>query len=378
MTTPNKLQYWHFPTTICFGEGAALMLKHYCTQLSLKRPFLTVDPFLLTHESIQPILQQLEQCFDQITLYSNVASNPNSDHVKQGLSLYQENQCDSVICLGGGSAIDLGKAIALLLNQKRPLADFEDIGDNYKRVLGTIPAIIAIPTTAGTGSEVGRATVIHDLTDNRKVILFHPDLLPKVVLADPLLTLSLPPQLTAATGMDALSHCLESYFVDSYHPSADGIALEGIQLITHWLPIAYQHGERIDARRQMLAGAQCGAIAFQKGLGAMHALSHAIGALYQAHHGLINAILMPYVMQFNQTAIEHKIQKIQTLCGMNDLIDTIKMLQQQLDIPSSLTAIGITKVEEAIVALAVRDPSCQGNPIPLNKQNLAQILELAI
>lgn len=375
----NQIYTWNIPTKIYFGANASVNLAQSCLSLKTNRPLIVCDAFLKSIDSIAKIIDSLKQDNIHPTVFSDFKSNPTSTQVNNGKKIYENNQCDCIITIGGGSAIDTGKAIALMINQVLPLSSFEDIGDNFKQAQLPIPPLIALPTTAGTGSEVGRASVIYDEEEKRKIILFHPDLLPKVVLADPNLTLELPENLTAATGMDALSHCLEAFCVNTFHPTADGIALEGIRLIDRWLPIAYQEGSNLKARQNMLAASQMGAIAFQKGLGAMHALSHAIGAYYDAHHGLINAILMPYVVSFNQNTIQDKCRRLVDYCGLKtNVLDWILAMREQLNIPANLKEIGISSVESQLINIALKDPSCQGNPILLNHENLHILMEQAI
>jgi hypothetical protein len=317
--------------------------------------------------------------------FSNVQGNPTGRNVEDGVVAYQTGNHDGVIAFGGGSALDAAKAVALMVGQTAPLWDFEDIGDNWMRVKTSgVAPIIAVPTTAGTGSEVGRAAVITDENNQVKRIIFHPLLLPSLVILDPNLTLGLPPHITAATGMDALSHSLEALCSSSYHPMAEGIAIEGIRLVKEYLPRAVANGQDLEARTHMLVASSMGATAFQKGLGGMHAIAHSLGALYNAHHGLLNAILMPYILQANQAKIEHKIERLGRYIGLPDTSFTgffnwIIQLRSDLDIPQNLSMIGIDEQQSELVGrMSAVDPSASGNPVTFTAQQYADIFLRAI
>ncbi len=302
---------WNYPTSIRLGAGRITELAKACTTLGMSAPLLVTDPGLAALPFVNHIMTHCHTAGLNVDLFKNFKTNPTEDNIIAGVSAFRSGEHDGVIALGGGSALDTGKAIALMVGQNRPLWDFEDKGDYWTRVnIDGMAPVIAVPTTAGTGSEVGRSSVITDPKQQLKKIIFHPNMLPKMVILDPELTLGLPPQLTAATGMDALSHNLEAYCTTYYHPMAEGIAIEGIRLIKDNLPRAFHHGNDIDARTQMLVASCMGATAFQRGLGAMHALAHPLGAIYDAHHGRLNAILMPYVLLANRSAIEKKIESI--------------------------------------------------------------------
>lgn len=380
----NQLQAWSFPTQILFGCDAVHQLPNICKQHNLQKPLLVTDPFLAKSSMAQDIIQNLKKQNILVSVFSEIKSNPTDAQVQAGKAQFLEENCDGIIALGGGSPIDVGKAIALLVNHNFTLSELEDVRDNYKKATHIIPPIIAIPTTAGTGAEVGRTAVIHNTQQNRKMIIFHPNLLPTAVLADPKLTLPLPATLTAATGMDALSHCLEAYCTPSFHPSAEGIALEGMRQIKNNLIQAYQNGHNIEARSSMLAASQMGAIAFQKGLGGMHALAHAIGALYDYHHGLLNAILMPYVLEFNYPVLIEKLSRLESFLGLNNnegksILTWVQDLRKQLDIPNTLSELGMThNYHPNLIPLALSDPACSGNPIKLQQHNLKLILDKAL
>ena len=337
---------WNYPTSVKVGNGRIKELPDICRLLAIKSPLIVTDPGLT---DLPPLTVLLSICKAEnlpITIFNRIKGNPTGENIQDGVATYYAGQHDGVIAIGGGSALDAGKAIALMVGQNRPIWDFEDIGDNWKRVntLGMAP-VVAIPTTAGTGSEVGRASVITDPVHQVKKIIFHPNMLPKVVILDPGLTIGLSPSLTAATGMDALSHNLEAYCSNYYHPMAKGIAIEGIRLIKENLAHAVSHGDDLQARMQMLVASSMGATAFQCGLGAMHALAHPLGAIYDAHHGRLNAILMPYVLLANREAIENKIVHLATCLGIQNgfegFLNWIIQLRNDIGIEHRLLDIGI-------------------------------------
>ncbi|MDH5445065.1 MAG: iron-containing alcohol dehydrogenase [Gammaproteobacteria bacterium] len=376
---------WNYPTSIHFGNGRIQELADACQQLSSKRPLLVTDSGLVQLPFVSQIIKSIEAAGLVINVFSQVKPNPTGTNIDDGVKAFQQGKHDGVIALGGGSALDAGKAIALMVGQDQPLWDFEDVGDNWLRVRpeGMAPTI-AIPTTAGTGSEVGRASVIVDEASHSKKIIFHPDMLPKRVIADPQLTVGLPPNITAATGLDALVHNLEAYCAPGYHPMADGIALEGMRLIKNHLPMAFTNGEDLVARSHMLVASSMGATAFQKGLGAVHALAHPLGALFDAHHGLLNAILLPYILVYNRPAIEGRLAHVARCLELSDdsfsgLFDWLLGFRKQLAIPHSLQEIGINDDRaDEIGQLALQDPSAAGNPIPLTAQQYSEIFIKAV
>jgi alcohol dehydrogenase class IV len=314
-------------------------------------------------------------------VFSQVKPNPTGSNVSEGKAIYLKHGCDGVIAFGGGSGLDAGKAIALLVGQNRDLFEFEDKGDNWTKVNeSAVAPCIAIPTTAGTGSEVGRASVIVDESDCVKKIIFHPSMLPELVIADPELTFGLPPKLTAATGVDAFVHSLEAYCAPGFHPMADGIAVEGMRLIWQWLSVAYKDPQHLEARSQMLVASSMGATAFQKGLGGIHALAHPLGAVYDAHHGLLNAILMPYVLKANRSAIESRLDHLGRCLGFahtgfDYFLEELLRWRKSLDIPNTLADIGIDQKRSSEIAqMAHADPSAGGNPIQLSVQQYELIL----
>jgi len=371
---------WNYPTNIRFGNGRINELAKICQQNRIKHPLIITDEGLKGFEFIQ----QISAALDNAVIFSQIKANPNGRNITDGVTCYKHNQHDGIVAIGGGSALDAGKAIALMVGQSRCLWDFEDQGDNYLRVnTEGMAAVIAVPTTAGTGSEVGRASVIVDEINQRKKIIYHPNMLPKYVILDPQLTAGLPPNITAATGIDAFVHNFEAYCAPGYHPMADGIALQAMALIKTYLPQAYADGQNLNARGHMLSASLMGATAFQKGLGAVHALAHPLGAIYDKHHGLLNAILLPYVLRKNQTSIAEKVQNICVCLGLNpdfeSFFDWIIEFRQQLGIANSLQDIGINADQsQKIAELALFDPSSAGNPIQFNTADYEEVFLNAV
>ena len=371
---------WNYPTAIRFGAGRASELPAMCAELGIKRPLLVTDSGLAKLPLIGKLLDYLQSAGLAANVFSDLRPNPVGRDVDAGVAAYKAGGHDGVIAVGGGSALDVGKAIALMVGQDRPLWDFEDVGDNWTRVnVAGVAPTIAVPTTAGTGSEVGRASLIIDENGHRKVIIFHPSMLPKLVLADPELTCGLPRHLTAATGIDAFVHNLEAYCSPFYHPIAQGVALEGMRLVHDWLEAACDNGSNVEARSHMLAASIMGATAFQKGLGGVHALAHPIGAHFDTHHGLANAILLPYVLVKNRPAIEERIEAAARYIGLADasfdgFLGWILQLRAKLGIAHSLAEIGISREHAAMIGHdAKQDPSDGGNPLPLSADDYAAI-----
>jgi alcohol dehydrogenase class IV len=381
----NVSANWNYPTNIKAGAGRIKELAGICRSMGMQSPLIVTDPGLAELPMIEKIRDQIRVSELNCGLFFDIKANPTGENVEDGVTFYHDNLHDGIIALGGGSALDAAKAIALMVGQDLPIWDFEDVGDNWTQVKveGMAP-VIAVPTTAGTGSEVGRASVITDSANKVKKIIFHPNMLPAQVILDPELTLSLPQALTAATGMDALSHNLEALCSPFYHPLAEGIAVEGIRLVHHFLPRAYQDGNDVEARMQMLVCSSMGATAFQKGLGAMHALAHPLGALYDAHHGTLNAILMPYVLQANRSEINERLARVSRYIGLGDIsFDRFQAwiieLREQLSIPHTLADIGIDDTQaETIASMAIEDPSAGGNPISFSVQEYQQIFVNAV
>lgn len=376
---------WGFPNQIRVGPGRLAELSGLCAEFGLARPLLVTDSGLANHPMMTDTRTALESRGLSVGFYTEVEGNPVERHVSGGVEVFRNGRHDGVIAFGGGSALDAGKAIALMVGQDRPIWDFEDIGDYWKRVKpeGMAP-VIAIPTTAGTGSEVGRAAVITDEKNGRKVIVFHPRMLPVAVILDPEVTVGLPAHITAATGLDAFVHCFEAWSAPGFHPMADGIALQGMRLIADALPRAYTVGDDLEARTQMLSAASMGAMAFQKGLGAVHAIAHAIGALYGTHHGLTNAVLLPYVMRFNRSGIENRIQPVAQALGVgnetfNSVVDWVLDFRERLGIPHTLAGMGVPDDRISDIGrLAASDPSASGNPIPVAAAELEGIFKNAM
>ncbi len=371
---------WNYPTLMRFGAGRIRELPEACRNLGMQRPLIVTDPSLAKLPMISNALAMLTEAGLGAAVFSDIQANPVEANVTQGVNVFRRGSHDGVIAFGGGSALDVGKAIALMSGQTRPLFDFEDREDWFTRVniLGMAP-VVAVPTTAGTGSEVGRASVITDVADHTKKIIFHPKMMPGIVIEDPELTVGLPPQVTAATGMDALSHCLEAYCAPGFHPLADGIAVEGMRLIKEWLPVAVSDGRNVEARAHMLIASSMGATAFQKGLGAMHSLSHPCGANLNTHHGLTNAVVMPYVLAWNRPAIEEKLVRLAAYLGLKQhsfggVLDWVLDLRRTIGIPNTLADIGVKQEHAAAFApQAFADPSTGGNPIPVDTKQFEQL-----
>ena len=370
---------WNYPTPIWFGPGRIKDIQKACDDLNILNPLIVTDPGILKTNIITKLNNNLKTT---AKIYSEVQGNPTGKNVKDGVDFFNSFQNDGVIAVGGGSAMDTGKGIAFMAKQTKPIWDFEDIGDYWTRANSdVIFPIIAVPTTAGTGSETGRAGVFTNEVTKVKKIIFHPKMLPSTVILDPELTLPLPPHLTAYTGMDALAHCLEAYCSNLFHPLSQGIALEGISIIKKYLQKVFSNGEDIEARGNMLAASSMGSIAFQKGLGAIHSLSHPVGALYNTHHGLTNAVFMPYVLKKNRNAIEDKLIALSRYIELSNqsfdgFITWILDLRESLKIPHTLEELihEDTKLEE-MSAMALEDPTAGSNPINLNQSDFLKLYQ---
>ena len=376
---------WNYPTSMWVGENRVEDISKACKQLEISNPMFVTDKDLINLDMTNKILINLKKEFNHLAVFSNFSGNPFGENVEDGVKNYNQSQCDGVIAFGGGSAIDVGKAIAFMCGQKRPIWDFEDIGDYWTRADSSkISKIIAIPTTAGTGSETGRASAIINKETGIKKIIFHPKILPSIVILDPALTIDLSPRLTAATGMDALAHNLEAFCAPGFHPMADGIALEGIRLIKKSLNEVFKNGQNLDARLDMLAASTMGSTAFQKGLGAIHSLSHPVNAQFNVHHGLSNAIFMPYVLTFNKKEISNKIISICDYIGIEksfeNFIKWIMDLRQELNIPHKLSdVIDESKIDlDMLSKMAFDDPSTNGNPKKLDINHIKTMYEHSI
>lgn len=375
---------WNYPTPVRFGVGRIRELPAACRELAIHRPLIVTDRGLLRLPMVEQVRQILSEAGLNAAVYGEVRGNPVGSDVDGGVRAFHAEGCDGVVALGGGSALDVGKAIALMVGQERPLWDFEDVGDNCLRVNveGMVPCV-AVPTTSGTGSEVGRSSVIVDERSHRKLIIFHARMLPGKVIADPALSVGLPPDLTAWTGVDALSHNLEAYCSPYFHPQADGIAIEGIRLVFEALEAAVQDGQDLDARAKMMAASLMGATAFQKGLGAMHSLAHPIGGTLDTHHGLTNAVVMPYVLQFNRSAIEERIERLSRYLGMSGgyeaFFGRVMRLREAVRIPPTLASLGVGEEHvELLAPMVVVDPTAGTNPVKLDEENAAELLRRCI
>ena len=376
---------WNYPTTVWVGQDRVKDLNQACINLKISDPLFVTDKDLVNLPFIQQILSKMKIIFKELKIFSNFSGNPIGENVDEGVNEYKKKNCNGVIAIGGGSALDVGKAIAFMSGQNRPIWDFEDIGEYWKRANEKkIPPIIAIPTTAGTGSETGRASAIINKKTGIKKIIFHPKILPSIVILDPQLTIDLSPRLTAATGMDALAHNLEAFCAPNFHPMAEGIALEGMKLIKKNLIVAFKNGGNIEARQNLLVASSMGSTAFQKGLGAIHSLSHPVNAQFNIHHGLSNAIFMPYVLTFNKGFIEKKIISICDYLDLDKNFDSfltwILDLRKELAIPHKLSDImDCSKINiNELSQMAFDDPSTNGNPRQVNKEDLKLIYEHSI
>jgi alcohol dehydrogenase len=374
---------WSFPTQVRFGPGRIAELGAACRSVGMSRPLLVTDRALAAHELIATARAAIEGEGLAAPVFADVKPNPTDVNVVAGVEVLRAGGHDGVVAIGGGSAMDAAKAIAFMVAQSRPLADFEDHGDNWRRAeaAGILP-VIAVPTTAGTGSEVGRAAVVTDTGAGVKRIVFHPRMLPVVVISDPELTVGLPPAITAATGMDALAHALEAYCAPGFHPMADGIAVEATRLVKEALPRAVADGTDLPARAAMLAAASMGAVAFQKGLGAIHALSHPIGARYDTHHGLTNAVVMPYVLTFNRSAVAGRLDRLAAYLGIEGGCEGLSAwvldLRRTIGIPHALAELDLPSDDfDALVEAALADPTAAGSPVPLTAAGVRDLLERA-
>ncbi len=372
---------WSYPTSVRFGAGRIAEIAEACRVAGVRKPLLVTDRGLASMEITAKTRALVETAGLGNAMFSEVDPNPSDLNVAAGLKVYREGGFDGVIAFGGGSALDLGKTIAFMAGQTRPLWDFEDIGDWWTRANPAgIHPIVAVPTTAGTGSEVGRAGLITNSVLHEKKIIFHPKMLPSVVICDPELTVGMPKFITAGTGLDAFAHCVEAYSSPHYHPMSQGIALEGMRLVKEYLPRAYADGSDIEARAHMMSAAAMGATAFQKGLGAIHAISHPVGAVHNTHHGTTNAVCMPEVLKFNRPAIEDRFDMVAAYLGIKGGFDGfcafVDEFNESLGIPRTLGGIGVKDADaDALTKSALNDPSVGGNPMPMTYDNTRAMIE---
>jgi alcohol dehydrogenase class IV len=381
---PNR--NWTYPTAIKFGVGRINELAEHCTAAGIRKPLFVTDKALAGLPIAAEAMAVLEKAGLSPVMFSEVDPNPNEKNMADGIAVFKAGDHDGVICFGGGSALDLGKMIALMAHQRADLSvwDLEDIGDWYTRAdADKIAPVIAVPTTAGTGSEVGRAGVLTNSATHKKKIIFHPKLMPVVTICDPALTVGMPKFITAGTGMDALAHCLEAYCSPFYHPMSQGIALEGMRLVFENLVEVYDNPGNLDARAHMMSAAAMGAVAFQKGLGAIHSLSHPVGAVYGTHHGTTNAVVMPMVLDFNRATIEDRIERAAAYLGIKGGFDgfraAIMDLRAKLNIPANLTAMGVEAARlDELTEMALEDPSCGGNPVEMTRENTRALFAACI
>jgi len=375
---------WNYPTPIRFGNGRISEIADACKTAGISRPLLVTDKGLAGMDITTKTLSLLKDAGLGGDMFSNVDPNPSDKNAEEGIRFYREGSYDGVIAFGGGSGLDLGKVIAFMAGQTRPIWDFEDVGDWWTRAdPDGIHPVIAVPTTAGTGSEVGRASIITNSQTDEKKIIFHPKMLPVVVICDPDLTVGMPKFITAGTGLDAFAHCVEAYSSPHYHPMSQGIALEGMRLVKEYLPRAYADGTDIEARAHMMSAAAMGSTAFQKGLGAIHALSHPIGAIFHTHHGTTNAVCMPAVLQFNKDEIADRFDAAAAYLGINDGFDGfcayVDELNASMAIPKTLTELGVTNPNiDRLVKDALVDPSTGGNPVKMTAENTRALIEACL
>ena len=372
---------WNYPTTIWFGENRYKDIQEACSSINIQNPLIVTDPGLLNTDLIEKLNKSLKS---QTKVYSDVQGNPTGSNVTNGVKVLLEGDHDGVIAIGGGSAMDVGKGIAFLAHQTKPLWDFEDIGDLWMKADSkSILPIIALPTTAGTGSEVGRAAVFLNEETKKKKIIFHPKMLPQIAILDPILSLGLPKNVTAGSGMDALAHCIEAFSSPFYHPMAEGTAVEGIRLVKENLLEVYNDGGNVIARANMLVASMMGAAAFQKGLGAIHSVTHPVNSLYNSHHGTTNGTVMPFVLEYNRSAIESKFDRlgkyINISGGLDGIIDWVNNLKKEMNIPHCLQDMGVQLGdEEKLSRLAFEDPSTGGNPLPMTVDKFKELIKICI
>ncbi len=380
----NLTGNWTYPTAIKFGAGRIDELPGACADAGITKPLLVTDKGLADLPITHQALNILMQAGIDVALFAQVDPNPNEINLADGVTAFRDGGHDGVIAFGGGSGLDLGKMVAFMAGQTRPVWDFEDIGDWWTRAdAEAIAPIIAVPTTAGTGSEVGRASVITNSQTHVKKIIFHPKVLPRVVICDPELTVGMPKFITAGTGLDAFAHCVEAFSSPHYHPMSQGIALEGMRLVKEYLPRAYADGTDIEARAHMMSAAAMGSTAFQKGLGAIHALSHPIGAIYGTHHGTTNAVCMPAVLELNATEIADRFDKAAAYLGIeggfDGFRDFVQRLNDRLNVPRRLSEMGVGRDRiDDLTDLALTDPSCGGNPVTLTRENVRALFDKVI
>jgi len=375
---------WNYPTSIRFGAGRIKELPEAVKAAGIAKPLFVTDPNLAGMPMTVAAVASLAAVGPMPTLFTDFRPNPVGANITSGIAAFRAGGHDGVVAFGGGSALDVGKLIAFMAGQTQPIWEFEDIGDRWTHADPTVIApIVAVPTTAGTGSEVGRAGVVTQETTRTKKVVFHPLMMPKTAICDPELTVGMPALITAGTGMDALSHCLEAYCGNFYHPMADGIAIEGVRLVRQSLARAVKHGDDLEARAQMMSAAAMGATAFQKALGAIHALSHPVGALYDTHHGLTNAVFIPYVLVFNRKAIEDKIKRLAAYIGLKPtfraFLEWILELRAEIGVPNTLQDLGVNDDQiDLIVEMAPKDPTAGGNPVALDKRAARTIFRRAL
>jgi alcohol dehydrogenase class IV len=385
MSDPILKGNWNYPTAVRFGPGRIQELPAALQELGIDKPLLITDPIVAKLPITGVVLDVLKKAKVKARVFADVKPNPIGKNVTNGVKSFKKGKHDGVIAFGGGSALDAAKAVAMMIGQKRSLWDYEDVGDWWARIKpsGMVP-VVAIPTTSGTGSEVGRSSVIVDESNHTKKIIFHPKMLPAKVICDPELTFDMPAKLTGAVGIDALSHNLEAYCVNGFHPQADGIAVEGIRLVQLGLVKSFKDGKDVVARSQMMAASAMGATAFQKGLGAMHSVAHAVGGMFDTHHGTTIAVMMPYVLQLNRAQVAERLTRLSCYLGLRNpsfegFLDWVMTLRREVGIPSTLAELGVkADAIDALAEKAANDPTAGSNPVPLTKDNLRELIQRAM
>jgi alcohol dehydrogenase class IV len=376
--TFDKIYQYNFPTTIRFGAGSNNELPDYLVKNNLSRPLVVTDTIVAQLPFFKKIVESLKAKNISVEVFSDIHKNPVKSDVYKGTDVFDGTKRDSIIGIGGGAAIDVARAILLRINHREDLFKYDDLIGGDVFVTNEVPHFITIPTTAGTGSEVGRSAIIADDVTHQKKILFSPKLLAKIIFADPLLTMELPSFITAATGMDALTHNMEAYIAKMPHPLCEGIALEGISLIHQSLETAVNKPD-LESRSKMLIASLMGAIAFQKGLGVVHSLAHPLSSLLDTHHGLANAVNIPYGMEFNIEGFENKFKRIASTLELKEqsgkaVVDYLFELNSKINIPHKLSAIGVKPEHvETLADLAIADFAHPNNPKPVSREDFKQL-----
>ncbi|HEX3769825.1 MAG TPA: iron-containing alcohol dehydrogenase [Polyangiaceae bacterium] len=377
----GELVRWSFPTTIVFGSGAVAAVGDYVKRTGAKRALLVADAGVVKVGIAERVRGLLQEAGVATVVFDKVDPNPVEENIAAGVAAYRAHGAECVVSVGGGAPLDAGKLIALKVTHDRPLVDYDDAVDGGQFIGPNVPPIVTIPTTAGTGSEVGRSGVVTLAATGRKTVIFSPYLLARAALLDPELTRSMPARVTAATGFDALTHCLEAYCSLGDHPMADGIALAGLELCAANLARAVEHGDDLDARGGMMKAAMMGAVAFQKGLGACHSLAHPLSSEKGMHHGLANALCLPAVIDFNESVAHARLERVRAAldpkartCG-----EAVRALRKRVGLPEGLRAEGVTEADIPKLAdKAIEDACHRSNPRPTTRDDLAALYKASL